>query len=45
MKREVSKIVLIELVSVYSRAGFEEPLFLASYSYKKNQGKDFRDRF
>jgi len=33
--RVVSELVLIELVSVYSRAGFEEPLPLALYSVKK----------
>jgi len=33
-ERVVSKLVIIELTSVYSRAGLEEPLPLAVYSVK-----------
>jgi len=37
--KAVSKITLLELASVYSRAGLENPLALAHYSIKKVGGK------
>ena len=43
-KLVTSRLALVKLASVYSRAGLEDPLALALYSIKETVGRTSRDR-